>query len=72
MERVGRHPGVEGDPELGPEASLGDGLLLGIIQGVRGEPGVEGRGVEVAGGQGGKVGAGGQVAQRRGPGDLNA
>jgi hypothetical protein len=32
VERVGGHPGVEGDPELGLEAPLGDGLFLGIVQ----------------------------------------
>jgi hypothetical protein len=32
VERVGGHPGVEGDPELGPEAPDGDGLLLGSFK----------------------------------------
>ena len=59
VEGVGRHPGVEGDPELRPEASLGDGLLLGVVQRVGGEPGGEGRGVEVAGRQRGQVGPSG-------------
>ena len=72
VQRVGRHPRVEGNPEHRAEASLGDCLLLRAVQGERDEPGVERRGVEVALRQRREVVAGGEVAQRGGPGDVDA
>jgi len=42
------------------------------VQGERDEPGVEGRGVKVAERDGSEVVAGGEVAQGRGPGDVDA
>ncbi len=71
VQRVGGHPGVEGDPERGPEAPHRDPLLLLVVQGERDEPGVEGGRVEVAQLQGGDVVPGGEVAQGGGPRDLD-
>ena len=71
VQRVGGHPGVEGDSERGPEAPHRDPLLLLVVEGERDVPGVEGGRVEVAQLQGGDVVPGGEVAQGGGARDLD-
>jgi hypothetical protein len=63
VQGISRHPGVEGHPELRAEAAYRDGLLLRAVEGERDEPGVERRGVEIAGRLGLQIVARRQVAQ---------
>jgi hypothetical protein len=60
--RVGCQPGVKGDPELGPEPAHRDCLILRAVQSECDEPGVEGRGIEIALREGSEVVPGGQCA----------
>ena len=55
MHWVSGDPGVERDPERGPESAYGDGFFLRTVQGERYKPCVEGRRIEVAEGYRGEV-----------------
>jgi hypothetical protein len=72
VQRVRGHPRVEGDQELGAEAAYRDRLLLRAIQSESNKPGIEGGGIEIAERDGRQIIAGGDIAQARRLGNVDA